>query len=662
MMQFLHSQAQTGTRPDQLLIRLLLAGGFFLAQATGLLQAQLPFWQEYFGAKGFDVGKKTLIQKDGTLIIAGEMGSVNNQSNVSVMKYGTQGNVFWRTTLGGNGMDELSDIIETQDGGFLLIGTTDSAGGGIPALAGRTDAWVARLTPSGALQWCHTFGGKGSDRGVAALALPDGGFLIGCESGSESGSMKSWNHGGYDCWVARLNARGGLIWEKQYGGSKNETVCALLALKEGEYLVACTTDSQDEDADRTGTKGSFGKKDVWTFVIDDSGAVLRRNFYGGTDHDDIHTVVRDKFGNLVFGGTIFSTDGDGRGQRGEGDAWLFCVTPMGERRWSHTYGGTKADGVNNVTATADGGYLFAGMSKSNDGDIFYSSGYYEAWLLKTDIGGNMKWSKTYGYSGRDAFHHVVEAPRGGFLATGFVELMPEFPLSQHHGGYDWWLLNIIDPDRRDCEPFTTPPVLMGKVSDRDTGTPLGATIILTDNATLKPLATIMADDTAGAFELLMPATKGLVSINVLTQGYLFYGRDILTDSIRTKTTVRQTVQLTPITVGGSLTLNNIYFESGKWDLLPTSFAECGRLAAFLNLNPAVKIRINGHTDNTGNKSDKATLSLNRANAVRDYLVKYGIDGTRLLVKGWGMTRPIVSNDTPEGRMQNRRVEVEVTAK
>jgi outer membrane protein OmpA-like peptidoglycan-associated protein len=206
--------------------------------------------------------------------------------------------------------------------------------------------------------------------------------------------------------------------------------------------------------------------------------------------------------------------------------------------------------------------------------------------------------------------------------------------------------------------YVTPPLLFGKVLDKKTGEPLSATITLTDNRTLDSLTSATTSDD-GSLIMTLPA-YGLVSINVLSPGYLFYGRDIRMDTVATtQTSTEQAFRLEPIKPGATLSLDNIYFKTGQWDLLPPSYAELERLIAFLRLNPRVWIQINGHTDNTGNAAEKLQLSLNRAESVRAYLIQRGILPLRLKVKGYGMTRPRASNRTAAGRRANRRVEFEV---
>ncbi len=102
---------------------------------------------------------------------------------------------------------------------------------------------------------------------------------------------------------------------------------------------------------------------------------------------------------------------------------------------------------------------------------------------------------------------------------------------------------------------------------------------------------------------------------------------------------------------------NIVFESGKADLLPSSFSELNELAEYLNNNPIIKANIIGHTDNVGKKDDNLTLSRNRAEAVLNFLKEKNISVSRLSFDGKGDLEPITANDTEEGRQNNRRVEV-----
>ncbi len=109
----------------------------------------------------------------------------------------------------------------------------------------------------------------------------------------------------------------------------------------------------------------------------------------------------------------------------------------------------------------------------------------------------------------------------------------------------------------------------------------------------------------------------------------------------------------------SYTFKNVNFETGKWDLLPEALPELDGLVDFLKKNPTVKVEIGGHTDNVGSDEDNQILSERRAESVYNYLISNKINPERLSFKGYGETTPITTNDTPEGRLQNRRVECKV---
>lgn len=109
-------------------------------------------------------------------------------------------------------------------------------------------------------------------------------------------------------------------------------------------------------------------------------------------------------------------------------------------------------------------------------------------------------------------------------------------------------------------------------------------------------------------------------------------------------------------LGETITLKNIFFTTNKSELLPQSFLELDILVQYLNNSPNTSIKISGHTDNTGNEDLNKTLSEARAKAVAGYLILKGIDKSRISYIGCGSSRPIATNDTDEGRQQNRRVE------
>jgi outer membrane protein OmpA-like peptidoglycan-associated protein len=103
----------------------------------------------------------------------------------------------------------------------------------------------------------------------------------------------------------------------------------------------------------------------------------------------------------------------------------------------------------------------------------------------------------------------------------------------------------------------------------------------------------------------------------------------------------------------------IFFKTGSHELLPKSFPALNEVVAILQENKTFKLSVNGHTDDAGSEQSNQILSENRARAVADYLISKGIEGSRLTVRGFGMSQPVADNKTAEGRAQNRRVELKV---
>lgn len=210
----------------------------------------------------------------------------------------------------------------------------------------------------------------------------------------------------------------------------------------------------------------------------------------------------------------------------------------------------------------------------------------------------------------------------------------------------------------------------GKVYDAKTLQPLRAKIEISDLATNAIISTVISDN-KGVFLLSLPIGKNY-AFSVNRAKYAFYSNnfalkdvnniekpfllDIPLIPLQVETNTSTT---TPTATTNAIILKNVFFETGSAQLLPISTAELDRLKQLLDDNPTLKIRLTGHTDNVGSDADNMTLSNNRAKAVYDYLIQKGIASTRLSYKGFGETQPIATNDTAEGRKENRRTAFEI---
>lgn len=200
----------------------------------------------------------------------------------------------------------------------------------------------------------------------------------------------------------------------------------------------------------------------------------------------------------------------------------------------------------------------------------------------------------------------------------------------------------------------------GTVTDASDGTPVGADLQLIDLQTGFISGEATADATTGDYLVSIPTGKNY-ALNVSAKGYLFYSENFSLEDYTNEHPFLINVRLEPIQAGSTVVLKNIFFGTDSYVLKDESKVELNKLIDLLKQNASLKIEISGHTDNQGKEDYNQKLSENRAKAVYDYLVASGIVASRLSYKGYGETKPLTTNDTEEGRSQNRRTEFTVTA-
>ncbi|GAB2557682.1 OmpA family protein [Spirosoma areae] len=199
--------------------------------------------------------------------------------------------------------------------------------------------------------------------------------------------------------------------------------------------------------------------------------------------------------------------------------------------------------------------------------------------------------------------------------------------------------------------------LKGIVADVKTKKPLAATVELIDLKTNQVLSRVQADAQTGQYTTVLPS-GGDYALYVSIPGYLFKSLSFDFTQKTKGDAMVLSVPLEPVTGGKSAseTLNNLFFESGRYDLADKSRTELDRLSSFLQVNPGVNVEISGHTDDKGDAAANLTLSQKRAQSVVTYLTKAGIASTRIKAVGYGKTRPVAPNTTDENRRLNRRIE------
>jgi len=224
--------------------------------------------------------------------------------------------------------------------------------------------------------------------------------------------------------------------------------------------------------------------------------------------------------------------------------------------------------------------------------------------------------------------------------------------SDSRGGLDIYSFEL----RNDVRPAKTLWV-KGKVFDKKTSKGLPSAVELTDLSTQEVLSRVQTDET-GSYLITLPVGKDY-AFNVNRKGYLFFSENFSLSHKIPDSTYNIDIPLQALEANAAIILRNIFFDVNRYDLQPASTSELDKVVMLLKENPTLKIQISGHTDNVGKPADNLKLSNDRAQSVVKYIVTKGIDIKRLSFRGFGADQPIASNESEEGKAQNRRTELKV---
>lgn len=222
--------------------------------------------------------------------------------------------------------------------------------------------------------------------------------------------------------------------------------------------------------------------------------------------------------------------------------------------------------------------------------------------------------------------------------------------------YDLYYFDLY----KEAQPLST-TFLNGTVTNAEDAAAVAATVQLIDLETGIIVGESDADPVDGTYLVSIPNGRDY-ALNASATGFLFYSQNFSLKNHHAEKPFLINVEMKPIAVDVPVVLHNIFFETDSYVLKEESKVELNKLVDFLNQNPSLNILITGHTDNQGSDEHNQKLSDDRAKAVKEYLVANGIAATRLGSQGFGETKPVAANNTPEGQARNRRTEFTVLSK
>ncbi|NAY91558.1 hypothetical protein GTQ34_06485 [Muricauda sp. JGD-17] len=353
------------------------------------------------------------------------------------------GEVEWVKTFGGSGEDTAQSVIQTVDGGFAILGYSNSTDGD---LAGKVlavnDYWLLKLDSDGNLQWSKTYGGSKDDRGQAVIQTTDGGYAIVGYAMSEDGDGTN-NEGFHDNWILRLDASGNMLWEQSFGFSGHDHSYDVVQTEDGGFFFAGFLDVTQSNGAGNFGRGAYltrhGVGEFWGTKLDADGNLQWRRYFGGTNNDRAHGVVQADDGGFVMAGFSESDDFDISNTKGSYDFWVVKVDKNGSMLWERSFGGTGIEIAYDITKTLDGGYAITGNTFSTDTDVSNNNGESDLWLIKINDDGELLWEKTFGGSGFEAGQGLRETADGGFVIAGNSKSM-DGDATENNRENDLWML------------------------------------------------------------------------------------------------------------------------------------------------------------------------------------------------------------------------------
>ena len=313
-------------------------------------------WQDGFENYFFQDLSSVIQTSDGGYIAAGATtrDSLTYGEDAWIIKFVADGTVDWQKWYGGDGWDQIIQIVEIPNNGFIAVGYTESFG------AGDKDIWVLKLSSLGTVQWQKTYGGANWDLPWVVILNSDNSFVI-------CGETSSFGAGSYDAWILKLNPDGTIVWQKTFGGILSDRLYSGVATSDEKYIFSGYL------------KTNQGVEQGWILKLNDNGTIAWQKTYGSDN--DLANVSLESIVNTGSNGYLAAgyTTNFGAGNE---DMWLLKTDTEGNMLWEKTYGGTERDFSKRVLYTG-GNVLLAGRTLS------FGVGDNDLWLLKLNSNGEI---------------------------------------------------------------------------------------------------------------------------------------------------------------------------------------------------------------------------------------------------------------------------------
>jgi hypothetical protein len=346
-----------------------------------VVKAQVTF-QKKFGGKLQESARSMEILPDGYLILGHTTTySAGGDTDVYVIRTDLSGTTLWTKLIGGPGQDVGYCIKQTNDGNFIVCGSTSSSA------SSNADVWLFKMDKDAKVLWTKTQATTGIDVGYEVQQTTDNGYIV-------TGYTDFPGVANHDALLWKTDNLGVTQWYKTYGGPATDEGHSVKQTTDGGYIFIGET-----------LNTPAGDRDFYLVKTTADGTTAWTKNYGGADYE------RGQYVELTSDGYILTGDTKSYGA-GDYDVYVVKIDALGVSQWTKTYGGTSKDISKMIRKTNDGGYVVAGISRS------FGRTNPDFWILKLKANGDTMWTKLYGASLHEHCYYANQTPDGGYIAVG----------------------------------------------------------------------------------------------------------------------------------------------------------------------------------------------------------------------------------------------------
>jgi hypothetical protein len=291
------------------------------------------------------------------------------------------------------------------------------------------------------IQWQKSIGGSGCEESYSIQQTYDGGYIVAGSTGSFNSGDVTGSLGGWDYWIVKLNSVGNIQWEKCLGGTNYDYAFSIQQTTDNGFVVAGKSISNDINV-----SGNHGNTDAWIVKLDSIGNILWNKCYGGSNNEAAQSIYQTFDGGYIVAGFSDSNDGDLTLNQGGTDYWIFKLDGLGNLIWQKSFGGSIEDKAWSIHQTSDGGYIIGGETNSINGDVSGNHGNLDYWIIKlNESGDTVQWKKTFGGSGEDRLFSIKQTFDDGYIVAGESSSIDGDVLGNHNvsgSTSDFWIVKL----------------------------------------------------------------------------------------------------------------------------------------------------------------------------------------------------------------------------